>query len=154
MTDSSQIGRTSMKLRDGEQVIAQADFHWSYYIKPLMFSLFLLMFTGVLWIKTPYLVILNFLPLAGAVLNNKTKLFIVTNQRIYLKMGTFSTSRKEIPHSKINDIQIGQNFLQKLLGASTVYIQTGNDRMTAIPHIAHGDKFYEAISQQVFNKAA
>ncbi|APJ02471.1 PH domain-containing protein [Silvanigrella aquatica] len=86
-------------------------------------------------------------------LQNKSKKYIVTNQRVYIENGIIAKSETELPLNKINDILLKQGIVQRLVGAGNIRIFTGNDKPTIIFDIDAPDSFKNKLTEMIENKS-
>ena len=76
--------------------------------------------------------------------------FSFDDEKIILRRGVFLTSEDRVYYSNISTISITQNFLYRLLGASTVYIGTNSGKtdradLTVIMRRGDADRLYLAV---------
>lgn len=154
----------AIQLRDRESIQGQANFHWTSYILPGFWA-----FIGLLSLigqlvgaaksgfnaSTAFFTLIMFAtPLLYVWLKNKTKLYIITNQRVYIEEGVVAKSKTDIPLNKINDISLAQGILQRLFGAGNLLVMTGNDKPTILRNIDNPDHFRETLSKSCAVKAS
>lgn len=156
----------ALKLRTNEELKIKADFHWSSYLFPGIWAAFLTLFIiGLLAApktdgeSTPifWFVILGWAPLISKFLANKCKDYSVTNQRLYVEEGIIAKKKKDIPLQKINDLEVSQGILQRMLGAGNILVLTGNDKPTILANIDNPEAFKNQISEitgQISHKAS
>ena len=69
----------------------------------------------------------------------RTTHYLFTNERVLLQEGVFSRNRRDIPLGRINDHSMNQKFLERLLGAGTLTIESAGERgqsvLADIPHV-------------------
>ena len=136
----------SQILRANEYVKIEVHFSYKVFVLPMLFMsiailMFLAVFFGaadnlnVIWlgkvIKLKTLLInigiILLIPYIYKRIDNRLKIYAVTNQRIYIRRGIINIKEKDIPLPQINDVQILQSLVQRLFGAADVVIQVGND---------------------------
>ncbi|MBR1649434.1 MAG: PH domain-containing protein [Alphaproteobacteria bacterium] len=136
----------SLDLRPNEYVKIEVHFSYKVFVFPmLLMSIGILMFlavwsgvvgnTNVHWmgqvIKLSSLIVLIglglFIPYIYKRIDNRLKIYAVTNQRVYIRRGIINIHEKDIPLGKINDVQIMQSLAQRIFAAGNVVIQVGND---------------------------
>ncbi|MBP5399493.1 MAG: PH domain-containing protein [Alphaproteobacteria bacterium] len=136
----------SQILRANEYVKIEVHFSYKVFVLPMLFMsiaiiLFLMVFTGavngltVSWLGKNFK--LTTLSIVGGLcllipyiykrIDNRLKIYAVTNQRVYIRRGIINIREKDIPLAQINDVQISQSIIQRLFGAADVAIQVGND---------------------------
>jgi membrane protein YdbS with pleckstrin-like domain len=136
----------SLVLRPDEFVKIEVHFSYKVFVFPmLLMSIAILMFLAVIsgaadgitvrWLGrivdlTTILVGIGLCLLVPYIykrLDNRLKIYAVTNQRVYIRRGIINIREKDIPLPKINDVQIFQTFVQRIFAAADVVIQVGND---------------------------
>ena len=103
---------------------------------------------------TLYLFLLGFcliLPFFYVYLSNRYKIYLVTNERVFIRTGIIFCNEKDIPIAKINDVLLQQGFLQMIFGAGDILIQVGNDSGTLIKDVQNAKEFKEAIIMAINN---
>ncbi len=156
----------AITLRDGEQIVAEVNFHWSMFLIPKIFAVLgvpLVIFFVFVAVGSPaddnsvtilmpfFVAVIFFLPYVYRWLQNKCKSYVVTNQRLYVEEGVLSKTKNDIPLAKINDLVLKQGIFQRIVGAGDLSILTGNDKITVIRDIDEPDTFKNAVSE-VLNK--
>lgn len=145
-----------LKLRDKEKEIFQANLHWSSYIVWGTWALFGLVGTlGVLLTENTstqpkveiisFQFVIFFLPLALKLLKNKCKTYAVTDQRLYIEEGILAKTKVDIPFQKINDIQMNQGIIQRILGSGNIMVFSGNSIPVIIKDIDNPNEFKEHL---------
>ena len=136
----------SQILRANEYVKIEVHFSYKVFVLPMLFMsigilLFLMVLSGavdgqvVKWFGRTFKMttictaigILLFIPYIYKRLDNRLKIYAITNQRVYIRRGIINIREKDIPLPQINDVQISQSIVQRLFGAADVVIQVGND---------------------------
>lgn len=159
----------AIKLRDGEEIKGEVNFHWSAFIVAKLWAglgvLMLLgtviaqfsddtknkdglMASGIMWS------LIFFSPFLYKWLQNKFKVYVVTNQRVYIEEGIVAKSKVDLPLTKINDVSLKQGVIQRMFGSGNVVILTGNDKPTIIKDIDSPDNFKDSISEMVNKRVA
>lgn len=151
----------SFVLRNNETLVADGKFHWSSYLLPALWAICgLLPLVGILQEKgsTPGLILATCLfvfgPLAYRFASNKTRRYVVTNQRFYTQAGILSKNLVELPLSKIHDISFRQSLLQRVLGTGTLVVLTGNAKPTLVPDIDNAISFRELLAKTATKQSA
>lgn len=154
----------AIKLQSKEEIKAETNFHWSNYIGSGLWGILCLGMAVATIIGVsrtggnPIMVFIFFgagiFPSLYKFLINKTKHYVVTNNRIYIEHGIIAKMKKEIPLAKINDVTITQGILQRMFGSGNIVILTGNDSPLLIKDIENPEDFKEAISKATTKKAA
>ena len=136
----------SLVLRPDEFVKIEVHFSYKVFVFPmLLMSIAILMFLAVIsgaadgisvhWLGhivklTTVLVSIGvclLIPYIYKRIDNRLKIYAVTNQRVYIRRGIINIREKDIPLPKINDVQIFQTYVQRIFAAADVVIQVGND---------------------------
>lgn len=151
-----------LQLRNNEEIVAEAHFHWLTYLIPGLWASIGALPTLVMpfvWVLgeqksdepnmgTTFLFTLLIFwgPLVYQILRNKTKRYLVTNQRFYIEDGIISKNVSDIPLSKINDVGFRQGILQRFFNSCSLAVMTGNSKPTMIKNIANSKEFASALS--------
>jgi uncharacterized membrane protein YdbT with pleckstrin-like domain len=123
-------------LLPGEQVVFRTRLHWLLFMAPMLLTAVLL---PVAWfIANGTWSRFAWLPLALAALillityiRRRASDFAVTNKRVMMKMGVFSTRSIELLLNKIEAIAVNQSFLGRTLGYGDIVITgSGGSRET------------------------
>ncbi|RMG04549.1 MAG: hypothetical protein D6726_03150 [Nitrospirae bacterium] len=140
------------KLRNGEEVVYLARKHWIFLITfsvPLILSIALIGYT-----KTVHrfediafiLFVVSLLFFTYKVFERKFDIWVVTNHRIIDESGVFSHNFKESPLEKINNVNVRQSLMGRILGFGDVEIQTAAEGGDTIIYEAESPKkLQEAI---------
>ena len=128
---SDKENKMALDLRENEVVLSEVDFHWLSYLTSGFFMVIGAAFflTGFADMEL-YLFLLGFcliLPFFYVYLSNRYKIYLVTNERVFIRTGIIFCNEKDIPIAKINDVLLQQGFLQMIFGAGDILIQVGND---------------------------
>lgn len=154
----------AIKLRQDEVIQKEAHFHWtSYLISGLWAFLGLIFIIGIVAANTKvgsrteefsyfWSAVIWFGPILYVWLKNKTKSYVVTNQRLYVEEGIISKSKVDLPFNKINDITFKQGIIQRIFGAGNIEVMTGNDKPTRLANLDLPEQFREALSNVVSKK--
>lgn len=120
-----------------EEPILYAHKHWSYYVIPL---LTIGTGIGIIW-------------LLYRIFSALGDELVITNKKVHISHGIFSKQTYAIPLDKINDIQISQGFLGKLLGYGTITIQSAAANLgRGISHIANPELIKATIENALDEK--
>lgn len=120
-----------------EQVVFRTRLHWLLFLAPVLFTVVVLL--PIAWLVASgtwshY----AWIPLAIAILillttyiKRHSSDFAVTNKRVMMKMGVFSTRSIELLLNKIEAIAVNQSFLGRTLGYGDIVITgSGGSRET------------------------
>ncbi len=160
----------SLELRPNEYVKIEVHFSYKVFVFPMLLMsigilMLLLVMSGavdglhITWlhmalkISTVLVVagIALFIPYMYKRLDNRLKIYAVTNQRVYIRRGIININEKDIPLAKINDVQISQTLSQRLFGAADVLIQGGNDESNiCIEDVNYPRQFRDTIISSIY----
>jgi uncharacterized membrane protein YdbT with pleckstrin-like domain len=106
----------------GERVVFRTRLHWKILVGPLLFAV--ASFLPVAWLMAQgtwtYLVLiapgLGLLILLAAVIRRQSSDFAVTNKRVMMKIGVFTTRSVELLLSKVEAITVHQSLSGRLFG--------------------------------------
>ena len=155
----------AIHLRSDENLVCEAHFHWtSYLVSGVWAGIFTLSIIGHLLTlmfakeSTPVsfeaIAVIGYAPICWVWLRNKSKCYVVTNQRIYVEDGVLSKSKRDIPLTKVNDITFSQGVFQRMFGSGNVMVMTGNDKPTKLVNLEDPEGFRAAVSRLCNPKAA
>ena len=161
----------SLDLRPNEFVKIEVHFSYKVFVVPMLLMsigiiLFLAVWSGAIggfsieWLgrvfKASSLFILIgcalFIPYFYKRLDNKLKIYAVTNQRVYIRRGIMNIHEKDIPLAKINDVQVMQSLSQRMFGAGNVIIQVGNDESKiCIEDVNRPREFRDTVLEAIYD---
>lgn len=143
----------AIKLRDGEEIKAQAQLHCSNYIPAGFWAFFCTpgAFASLFSEQGSFaqfllIMVMGYLPLAYVSLKFKTMAYVITNERLYVEEGILAKSKKDLPLHKINDFEIKQGIFQRMYASGNVHVLTGNDKPTILVNIADVENFRASAS--------
>ena len=128
------MGYVDSQLLPGENVMYRSKLHWQVFLFPGFFAGILLLASIGSFLSWSKGVGLFFLVLAGCLilvpfLKRANSEFAVTNKRIIVKLGFFTTRTVELLHSKVEAISVNQGLLGKMLGYGDIVVTgTGGTR--------------------------
>ncbi|KAB8039129.1 PH domain-containing protein [Silvanigrella paludirubra] len=150
----------ALKLRANEELKIKVDFHWSSYLVPGLwaFAITIGFISHVIsgGSNLVMILIIGWGPLIYKLLANRCKDYSVTNQRLYVEEGIIAKKKKDIPLQKINDLEVSQGIIQRMLGSGNILVLTGNDKPTKLTNIDNPEVFKNKISEitgQISHKA-
>ncbi len=150
-------------LNDGEELVLDLKPHWIFLV-PSVAALVVSVIVGVVvlvptWQHTVGRVLavvvgLVVLVALGYFLKRlatwNTTHFVVTNRRLITGHGVFSKSRKEIPLDRVNDVSFHQGFLERMVGAGDLTIESAGERGSeSFSDVNHPDNVQQAIYSQM-----
>jgi uncharacterized membrane protein YdbT with pleckstrin-like domain len=134
-------------LSDDERVVMHLHPHWKALIWPGVVTVIAIGATIVAAVMSQVaLIIVGALAIIGFVwlalwpyLKWRTTHYVFTNERVLLQTGVLSRNRRDIPVNRINDHSMNQSFVERMLGAGTLTIESAGERgqsvLTDIPHV-------------------
>ncbi|WII72350.1 PH domain-containing protein [Bdellovibrio sp. 22V] len=151
----------AFKLRENEEVKMSASFHWSDYLVAGFWAA--ICTPGFLMTviekseraPSPMLfALIAYSPIIYKFIKNKSRKYLITNQRLYIETGILTKTATDVPLNKINDIAFSQNFIERLFDVGSLNILTGNDKGNAIRGIVNPEIFRECLSKHCNHKAS
>ncbi|NQV96592.1 MAG: PH domain-containing protein [Acidimicrobiaceae bacterium] len=126
-------------LNRGEHVNLDLHPHWVVFVKPGVISVLLLVLVTTAqrlddgWFKTGVtrVLLIGLLVSVGAVVVVALKwsrtFFVVTSQRVIFRQGVLSRRGVEIPLDRVNNVNFAQSFLERMLGAGDLLIESASE---------------------------
>jgi uncharacterized membrane protein YdbT with pleckstrin-like domain len=115
-------------LLDGERVVYRTRLHWKLFLAPILFALIVLVplawielystWSAFAWIPLG----LASLWLLAAFIKRQTSEFVVTNKRVLMKVGVFTTRSIELLLSKVEAITVHQSLTGRLLSYGDIVL--------------------------------
>jgi len=112
----------------GESVTYRTRLHWKVYSIPLLLAVVVLLPLGI-WALSSEHKVLALIPLglasaalAGPYLQRRCSEFAVTNKRVIIKLGVWSTRSIELLLSKIEAIAVTQSLMGRMLGYGEIVV--------------------------------
>ena len=135
----------------GERVVYRTRLHWLVYAMPVLFSVVVLLpiawflasgsWQGFAWVPLA-LVLVVLLP---AVVKRQSSDFAVTNKRVMMKSGVFTTRSVELLLNKIEAIAVDQSLLGRLFGYGDIVVTGSGGTREAFSHIQSPLEFRRAV---------
>ena len=138
------------------QLKIKAENHWISFLGPTLCAAFfsiaimgqcLLKLSGYA-INYPMLILMvisAYLPLVIRYIQIRNRSYIISPPLLEVQDGVLRMRTNEIPLSKINNIVVDQSVLEKLVGAGSLTIFTGNDQAVYLQNISNPSKFKTQI---------
>ena len=148
------------KLQPGEIVALTVRKHWLVLVKPLLYffgslmlpvigSYQLLGFGFLLKSAFPYALIAFGCYLLYAILDRRVNIWVVTNQRLVDEWGIVTYNSKENSLDKINDIEVKQTLVGRMMGFGAISVQTAaKEGETIIDFVENPQLLKETINAQ------
>jgi len=115
-------------LLEGEHVIYRTRLHWKLFVGPVLFALVIsaslawVGFSGA-WSAFAWIPVgLAILWLMAALIKRQTSEFVVTNKRVLMKVGVFTTRSIELLLNKVEAITVHQSLTGRLLGYGDIVL--------------------------------
>ena len=132
-----------------EKIIKRSQIHKGIFIAPIIFSL--IWFLLFLMIPIPFMFLIFLLSLVWLVIRfvaYKNNDLILTNKRVFGKVGLISTTQMQSPLNMINSVAFNNGIIGKLLGYGTVHVVTAST-LYKFRFIRDGQTLYGDIFQQL-----
>jgi uncharacterized membrane protein YdbT with pleckstrin-like domain len=151
-----------MKIREDEKIVATTKKHWSRYLAPVLALPLLAGFVMIVQGNNPdpstsgvarYLggwvggLLLVSPWLIRAWLIGKTSKYVLTDKRFYVSEGILRRRVLEMNLRKVNDIQVEQGLVQRILGSGDVRVLSGNSSGDLLRGLDRPHDLKEAISR-------
>lgn len=149
------MGYPRRLLNDDEEMVFDLRPHWKVLIAPIVVAPVLVGVTAFAMARLPdndarqvlrivILVIALVLFSAFVVapfLRWWTTHFVVTTRRVIMRSGVLARSGRDIPLFRVNDVTFEHSFVERLLGAGTLVVESAGERgqvtLADIPHPEH-----------------
>lgn len=131
-----------------EKIIKRSQIHIGIFIAPLFLTLFcvlIFLLTGGIGFR---LFLISLLWLLIRFIAYKNNDLILTNKRVFGKLGLISTTQMQSPLNMINSVSFSNGIFGKLLGYGTVQVVTAST-MYKFRFIRDGQTLYGDIFQQL-----
>ena len=163
------MGYLDKALAEGETVLVEGRFHWTYTFGAWLVLLIGASISAVLWIAYPELLkaypeyrwvaYAAFVPFGFQFLKLMIRKWsteiAVTNRRYIYKRGWIARNTQELPLLRVEEVNLDQGVLGRLLGYGKVSVSgTGGDRPIVTPNIDDPMGLRKALSNAVAGAAA
>ena len=136
-----------------ESVLFRTRLHWKLFVAPVLFTVFvmgpfavLLATRGApLWSPLPPA--LGLVWLLAAHIRRQSSEFAVTNKRVVIKIGVFTTRSLELLPSKVEGVAVEQNLWGKLFGFGDIVVTGSGGTKEPFAGIQSPFEFRRAIQQ-------
>jgi uncharacterized membrane protein YdbT with pleckstrin-like domain len=115
-------------LLEGEQVVYRTRLHWKLFVAPVLFALIVAIplawialygtWGAFAWIPA----VLALLWLLSVAIKRHSSEFVVTNKRVLMKVGVFTTRSIELLLSKVEAITVHQSLTGRILGYGDIVL--------------------------------
>lgn len=135
----------------GEHVVFRTRLHWLLFMGPLLFFIIVLLpvawflangpWNAYAWVP----IALGVLILAATFIKRQSSDFAVTNKRVMMKVGVFSTRSIELLLSKVEAIAVEQTLLGRIFGYGDIVITGSGGTKEAFSKIQSPLEFRRAV---------
>ena len=145
------MGYIDGNLIAGEQVVYRTRLHWLMFMAPMLFTAVVLLpiawflangpWSSFAW--TP--LALGLLVLLATLIKRQSSDFAVTNKRVMMKVGVFSTRSVELLLNKIEAIAVNQSLIGRLFGYGDIVLTGSGGTREAFSNIQGPLEFRRAV---------
>src|SRR5664279_658139 len=138
-------------LLEGERVAYRTRLHWLLFIGPVVFTVVALLpvawfLDNGAWSRFTWVpLVLGLLVLLATFIKRQSSDFAVTNKRVMMKVGVFSTRSVELLLSKIEAIAVNQSFIGRIFGYGDIVVTGSGGTREAFSHIQGPLEFRRAV---------
>ena len=135
----------------GEQVVYRTRLHWLLFMGPVLFTAVVLLpiawfldngtWSSYAWIPLA----LGLFILLATFIKRQSSDFAVTNKRVMMKVGVFSTRSVELLLNKIEAISVNQSFIGRIFGYGDIVVTGSGGTREAFSHIQGPLEFRRAV---------
>jgi uncharacterized membrane protein YdbT with pleckstrin-like domain len=135
----------------GEQVVYRTRLHWLLFITPVLFTAIVLLpiawyLANGSWSRYTWIPLaVGLLLLLTTFIKRQSSDFAVTNKRVMMKVGVFSTRSIELVLNKIEAIAVNQSFIGRIFGYGDIVITGSGGTKEAFSHIQGPLAFRRAV---------
>jgi len=135
----------------GEHVVYRTRLHWLLFIVPVVFTIIVLvpiawLLANGTWNTFAWIPLaIGLLILLVAFIKRQSSDFAVTNKRVMMKVGVFSTRSVELLLNKIEGIAVDQSFMGRILGYGDIVVTGSGGARESFSHIQGPLEFRRAV---------
>ena len=135
----------------GEGVVYRTRLHWLLFMGPVLFAVVVLLplawfLDNGAWSRFAWIPLaLGLLVLLTTLIKRQSSDFAVTNKRVMMKVGVFSTRSVELLLSKIEAIAVNQSFIGRIFGYGDIVVTGSGGTREAFSHIQGPLEFRRAV---------
>ena len=152
------MGYVAQQLIDGEDVLYEARFHWTYGLVTVFICLF---FVG-LGVLVHYIqayfyqmhALLSLIPVVFGLLialvriiRRRSTEIVITSRRLIYKTGFVARKTEEIPLPRLEEVNVAQSVVQRLIGCGQVAVRGMGTGSIVLPVIDEPVVFRRALEQ-------
>ena len=140
-------------LLTNERVLFLTRLHWRLYTWPVLFTLFVMgPFAVVLWMRgeqawSPLTIAIGLLWVGAVHIRRQSSEFAVTNKRVVIKLGVFTTRSVELLPSKVEGVTVEQDVWGKLFGYGDIVVTGSGGSKESFAGIQSPFQFRHAIQE-------
>ncbi|MBI5167927.1 MAG: PH domain-containing protein [Candidatus Eisenbacteria bacterium] len=137
----------------GETIVFRTRLHWGLYVPPALFTLLVMVpFAVLLFVNgaVPWAAVppgLGLVWIVAAHIRRQSSEFAVTNKRVVIKLGVFTTRSVELLPSKIEGVGVEQTMWGKLFGFGDIEVTGSGGTKERFSGIQSPFEFRRAIQQ-------
>jgi uncharacterized membrane protein YdbT with pleckstrin-like domain len=146
-------------LNDNESLVLDLHPHWWYFLEVAIALAAAVVFgiiavaanwpSAVQWVALALIVVCA-VWLLSRYLKWLTTNFVVTSDRVIFRQGVFAKHGTEIPLERINSVHFSQGFIERLLGAGDLMIESGAEEgRSNFTDVRNPDRVTNTIHQQM-----
>jgi uncharacterized membrane protein YdbT with pleckstrin-like domain len=135
----------------GEHVVYRTRLHWLLFMGPVLFTVVVLLpiawfLANGSWSRFTWIPLaLALLVLLATFIKRQSSDFAVTNKRVMMKVGVFSTRSVELLLNKIEAIAVNQGFIGRIFGYGNIVITGSGGTTESFSHIQGPLAFRRAV---------
>jgi len=138
-------------LLDGEHIVYRTRLHWFILVVPILFNLIILLpvawflyqgsWQNYAWVP----LVVALLVMLPAIVRRQSSDFAVTNKRVMMKAGVFTTRSVEILLNKVEAIAVNQTLFGRMLGYGDIAVTGSGGTVEAFSNIQAPLEFRRAV---------
>ena len=160
------MGYVAQQLIDGEDVLYEARFHWTYGFVTVFICLFFAALGALVhYIQVHFYQIHALLPLIpvafglllalARIIRRRSTEIVITSRRLIYKKGFVARKTEEIPLPRLEEVNVAQSIAQRLIGCGQVAVRGMGTGSIVLPVIDEPAVFRRALEQgQACSQAA
>jgi uncharacterized membrane protein YdbT with pleckstrin-like domain len=135
----------------GEQVVYRTRLHWLLFMMPVLFTAIILLPIAWLLAKGTWShyawipLALGLVILLATYIKRQSSDFAVTNKRVMMKVGVFSTRSIELVLNKVEAIAVNQSLMGRIFGYGDIVVTGSGGTKEAFSHIQGPLAFRRAV---------
>ncbi len=146
-------------LAPGEEVVVESFPNWSVLARPISVTIVVVaacVAILVYWVSAPVwalyvfaiVAVITFCWLAAKVVTWRSRLLVITTNRVIYRWGVVRRTGREIPLERVQDVTYHQTLLERLVGAGSLTIESaGASGQEPFPDIRHPAEMQSLINR-------